>query len=82
MGKISLEKTLRIKFSAESGFSNEFYDKKRKPENAENQQKAFQIKKHPVLTIYRYCKTAKNHSVYYLRTILALIIGEVNFKLQ
>ena len=41
LGKISLEKTLRIKFSVDSRFSNEFYGKKRKPGNARNQQKAF-----------------------------------------
>ena len=41
LGKISLEKTLRIKFSVDSRFSNEFYGKKRKPGNAGNQQKAF-----------------------------------------
>ena len=44
LGKISLQKTLRIKFSVDSGFSNEFYGKKRKPRNAGNQQKAFQMK--------------------------------------
>ena len=41
LGKISLQKTLRIKFSVDSGFSNELYGKKRKPGNAGNQQKAF-----------------------------------------
>ena len=41
LGKISLQKTLRIKFSVDSGFSNELYGKKRKPVNTGNQQKAF-----------------------------------------
>ena len=41
LGKIPLQKTLRIKFSVDSGFSNEVYGKKRKPRNAGNQQKAF-----------------------------------------
>ena len=41
MGKISLEKTLRIKFSVDFRFSNELYGKKRKPGNAGNEQKAF-----------------------------------------
>ena len=41
LGKISLEKTLRIKFSVDSGFSNKLYGKKGKPGNAGNQQKAF-----------------------------------------
>ena len=41
LGKISHHKTVRIKFSVESGFSNELYGKKRKPGNAGNQQKAF-----------------------------------------
>ena len=41
LGKILLQKALRIKFSVDSGFSNELYGKKRKPGNAGNQQKAF-----------------------------------------
>ena len=41
LGKISLEKTLRIKFSVDSGISNELYYKKRKARNAGNQEKAF-----------------------------------------
>ena len=41
LGKTSLQKTVRIKLSVDSGFSNVFYGKKRKPGNAGNQQKAF-----------------------------------------
>ena len=41
LGKISLEKTLRIKFSVDSEFSKKLYDKKRKPRKARYQQKAF-----------------------------------------
>ena len=41
LGKILLQKTLRIKFSVGSGFSNELYGKIRKPGNAGNEQKAF-----------------------------------------
>ena len=41
LGKISIQKTLRIKFCLDSGFSNELYGKKRKPENTGNPQKAF-----------------------------------------
>ena len=41
LGKVSLQKTLRIKVSVDSGFSNELYGKKRKPGNAGNQPKAF-----------------------------------------
>ena len=41
LGKISRYKTVRIKFSADSGFSNKVYDKKRKHGNAGNQHKAF-----------------------------------------
>ena len=41
LGKISLQKTVRMKLSVDSGFSNVFYGKKRKPRNAGNQQKAF-----------------------------------------
>ena len=82
LGKISLQKPVRIKLSVDSRFSNELYGQKRKPENAGNQHKVFYIKKHPVLTLYRSYKTAKNQSVYYLCTILALTIGKVNFKLQ
>ena len=58
------------------------YVKKRKPGNTGNQHKAFQIKKHPVLMLYGYYKTANNQSVYYLSTISALRIEKVNFKLQ
>ena len=39
--KISLLKTVRMKLSVDSGFSNVFYGKKRKPGNAGNQQKVF-----------------------------------------
>ena len=41
LGKISLQKTVRMKLSVDSGFSNVFYGKKWKPGNAGNQQKAF-----------------------------------------
>ena len=41
LGKISLQKTLRMKLSVDSGFSNVFYCKKRKYGNVGNQQKAF-----------------------------------------
>ena len=41
LGKISLQKTLRIKFSVDSGFLNDLYGKKRKPGNTGNQQKVF-----------------------------------------
>ena len=52
-GKNLTSKTLRIEFSVDSGFSNEL-SKKQKPGNIENQQKAFHIKKHPVLTVCHY----------------------------
>ena len=76
---ISLQKTLRIKFSVASGFLNELYGKIQKPRNAGNQQKAFWIKKHPVLMLYHY-KTARNQSVSYLRTIFAKLISSFNSK--
>ena len=41
LGKISRHKTVRIKFSVDSGFSNMLYGKRQKPGNAGNQQKAF-----------------------------------------
>ena len=37
--KISRYKTVRTKFSVDSGFSNELFGKKQKPGNAGNQQK-------------------------------------------
>ena len=40
-GKILRHKTVRTKFSMDSGFSNELHGKKRKPRNTGNQQKAF-----------------------------------------
>ena len=39
--RISLQRTLRIKLSVDSSFTNELYGKKRKSGNAGNQQKAF-----------------------------------------
>ena len=41
LGKISLQKTVRMKLSVDFGFSNVFYGKKRKPRKARNRQKAF-----------------------------------------
>ena len=41
LGKISFQKTVRMEFTVDSGFSNVFCGKKRKPGNAGNQQKAF-----------------------------------------
>ena len=41
LGKISRYKTVRIKFSVDSGFSNKPYDEKRKHGNAGNQRKGF-----------------------------------------
>ena len=41
LGKISRYKTVRIKFSVDSMFSNKPYDKKRKHGNAGNQHKGF-----------------------------------------
>ena len=41
LGKISRYKTVRIKFSMDSGFSNKPYDKVQKHGNAGNQHKAF-----------------------------------------
>ena len=41
LGNISGYKTVRIKFSVDSGFSNKHYDKKRKHGNVGNQHKAF-----------------------------------------
>ena len=41
LGKISCYKTVRIKFSVDSGFSNKPYDEKRKHGNAGNQRKGF-----------------------------------------
>ena len=41
LGKISLQKTVTMKLSVDTGFLNMFYGKKQKPSNAGNQQKAF-----------------------------------------
>ena len=41
LGKISLQKTVRIKFFIDSGFSNELCRKQQKLGNPGNQQKAF-----------------------------------------
>ena len=43
------------------------------PEMPEINRKLSKSKQHPVLTFYRYQKTAKEHSLCYLSTILALI---------
>ena len=53
LGKISPQDTVTIKFFVDSRFSNMLHGKKRNPGNAGNQQKAFSIKKHPVLTVTR-----------------------------
>ena len=52
--KVSRQKVVRIKFSVDSAFSNMLYDKKQKPGNAGNQQKAFYIKKSPTVNGYHY----------------------------
>ena len=41
LAKISLQKTVRMKLSVVSGFSNMLYGKKRTPGNVGNRQKAF-----------------------------------------
>ena len=41
IGKILRQKAVRINFFVDFAFSNMLYDKKRKPANAGNQQKAF-----------------------------------------
>ena len=53
-GKNLTSKTIGTKFSVDSAFSNIFYGKKRKLENAEINRKLSILKKHPVLAIYRY----------------------------
>ena len=52
--KISRQKVVRTKFSMDSAFSNMLYSKKRKPGNAGNQQKAFEIKISPTVNDYHY----------------------------
>ena len=56
------------------------YDKKRKPETREIDRNLSKSIKHPVLMVYRHLKTAKKQSIYYLRTILALITRKAIFK--
>ena len=46
--------------------------KKENPEMLKINRKFSKSKKHPVLTTYRYKKTAEKQSIYYLSTILAL----------
>ena len=45
LGKISLQKTVRMKLSVDFGFSNVFYGKKRKSGNAGNSTESFLNKK-------------------------------------
>ena len=47
LGKISRYKTVTIKFSVDSGFSNKPYDEKRKHGNAGNQHQGFLNQKAP-----------------------------------
>ena len=47
IGKILRQKAVRINFFVDFAFSNMLYDKKRKPANAGNQQKAFYFQKVP-----------------------------------
>ena len=49
-----MSKSSKNKIFRGSAFSNMLYGKKQNPGNAGNQQKAFLIKKHPVLTVYGY----------------------------
>ena len=53
-----------------------------KTENPEVNRKLSKSKKQPVLTVYRYQKTAKKQSSSYLSTILALITKRVTFEQQ
>ena len=82
LGKISHQKTVRIKFSINSGFSNMLYGKKMKTLKPCKSTETLLIQKNPVLMIYQYCKTAIRHSICYLSTILALITKKATFKLQ
>ena len=53
--KSLLQKTIRMKLSIDSGFSNVFYMvKNENPEMPEIDRKPSKSIKHPVLTVYRY----------------------------
>ena len=53
--KSLLQKTIRMKLSIDSGFSNVFYMvKNENPEMPEIDRKTSKSIKHPVLTVYRY----------------------------
>ena len=54
--------------------------KNENPGTPEIDRKLSKSVKHPVLTVYRYYKTAKKQPIYYLSTILALITGKAIFK--
>ena len=56
------------------------YGKNKNPEMPEINRKLSKSEKHPVLTVYRYQKTAKKQSIFYLSTILALRIRKAIFK--
>ena len=56
--------------------------KNENPEMPEINRKLSKSKKHPLLTIYRYWKTAKKQSLCYLSTILTLITKKLPSSLN
>ena len=61
LGKISFQKTVRLKFSLDSEFLNVLYGKKRKPENAGINKKLLNIKINLLLTVTIIRKLLKNY---------------------
>ena len=55
---------------------------KTKTRKSRKSAESFLNQKQPVLTLYRYQKTVKKKSIYYLSTILALLTEKVTFMLQ
>ena len=62
------------------GFTICYMVKNENPETLQIDRKLSKSIKQLVLTVYRYKKTAKKQSIYYLSTILALITTKVTFK--
>ena len=69
-----------LSFFMDSAFSNMI--KNENPEMPEINRKLSKSKKHSVLTVYRYQRTAKKQSICYLSTILPLITKKATFSLQ
>ena len=79
---MSRKKAVSIKFSVDSAFRICSVAINEIPEMPEINRKLSKSKEHPVLTVYRYQKTAKKRSLCYLSTTLTLITKKLSSSLN